>query len=45
MLAYLAEDLYFNNKVNEALGIYLRNELDSYVRGEIKQKLLKEQYD
>ena len=45
MLAYLVEDLTFNKRINEAIGIMTRNQVESYVRTEVKQKMSEHEYD
>lgn len=45
MLSYLAEDLAHKNKIQEAKGIYLRNQLEGFVRDDILQKINSVEYD
>ena len=45
MLSYLAEDLAHKNKLHEAKGIYLRNQLDGYLRSDVVETLAPIEYD
>ena len=45
MLSYLAEDLAHKNKLQEAKGIFLRNQLDGFVREDIMEKIGTLEYD
>ena len=45
MLAYLVEDLVHKNRLNEAKGVYLRNNLQDTVRPDVKEHLDDYDYD
>ena len=45
MLAFLVDDLVHNKKLQEALGIYTRNELAGYVRPDTEKELQGVEYD
>ena len=45
MLSYLAEDLTHKNKIQEAKGIFLRNQLEGFVREDIMEKIQSIEYD
>lgn len=45
MVSYLVEDLAFRRKEMEAVGIMRRNEVESYVREDVHQKLSAIQYN
>lgn len=45
MTSYLVEDLITKNKPNEAKGMFLRHNLDGYVRPDIMEKLNEIEYD
>jgi hypothetical protein len=39
MTSYLVEDLIVKNKAHEAKGMFLRHNLDGYVRADVMEKL------
>jgi hypothetical protein len=45
MMSYLVEDLHHKGKVQEAIGIMKRNQVETHVRSEIMEELMKVQYD
>ena len=45
MLGYLVEDLAHNKKLVEAKGIMQRNNVENYVRQEVKDRLAEVEYD
>ena len=45
MLSYLAEDLVQKGKIQEAHGIYLRNQLENFVRADVLPKITSNEYD
>lgn len=45
MLGYLVEDLAHNKKPMEAIGIMQRNNVENYVRQEVKDRLTGIEYD
>jgi hypothetical protein len=45
MLRYLCEDLHHKNRLNDAKGIYLRNNLQGRINKEIEQSILDFPYD
>lgn len=45
MLAYLVEDLVFKGKMNEAKGVVIRNNLESVLREDARERLADVIYD
>lgn len=45
MLSYLAEDLIHKNKMQEAKGIFLRNQLEGFVRPDVQEKMNTVEYE
>jgi len=45
MLAYMVEDLAHNKKWNEAVGVMRRNDVENYVRQEVREELATVEYD
>jgi hypothetical protein len=45
MTSYLVEDLVAKGKPHEAKGIYIRHQLDGYIRNDVMEKLNQIQYD
>lgn len=45
MLAYLVEDLVFKGKMNEAKGVVIRNNLESVLRDDARERLADVIYD
>jgi hypothetical protein len=44
MLSYLAEDLAHKSKLQEAKGIFMRNQLDGFVRADMMEKIAAVEY-